>query len=91
MLCGFYIIGFEKHVTQTYREVSLNPMVSGTINNPSVGNMKFELEGNIPGIYNNVRVRQWVGMSMCMRGNKGWESKLCLLLNPVADSQFSAR
>lgn len=39
-----YIIGFEKHVTQTYREVSLNPMVSGTINNPSVGNMKFELE-----------------------------------------------
>lgn len=47
MLCGFYIIGFEKHVTQNLQEVSLNPMVSGTINNPSVGNMKFELEGNM--------------------------------------------
>lgn len=45
-------------------------MVSGTINDPSVGNMKFELEGNMPGIYNNVRVRQWVGMSTCREGNK---------------------
>ena len=45
-------------------------MVSRNINNPSVGNMKFELEGNMPGIYNNVRVRQWVGMSVCREGNK---------------------
>ena len=45
-------------------------MVSGIINNTSVGNMKFELEDNMPGIYNNVRVRQWVGVSMCREGNK---------------------
>lgn len=60
-------------------------MVSGIINNTSVGNMKFELEDNMPGIYNNVRVRQWVGVSMCREGNKELGVKLCLLLNPVAD------
>lgn len=46
-------------------EVSLNLIVPGTINNPSVRNMKSELEVNTPGIYNNVRGRQWVTMSVC--------------------------
>ena len=42
---------FCKTRNSDLQEVFLNPMVSGTINNTSVGNMKFELEGNMPGIY----------------------------------------
>lgn len=39
-------------------EISPNITVSRTINYPSIGHIKYELEVNVLWIYNNVRARQ---------------------------------